>query len=549
MGLNSVADARDETTAFDRPGQVIESRRFAIRLLFAIILLGALLRLVGIDWQSLWLDEVSSLRNARAFATGGFQALASVDQIAPLHSVALWLSTSLLGESEFGIRLPSALAGIATIPLVYVAAMRMFASRGVALAAAAIVSVSPFAIWYSQEGRMYALLLLASTAYVALVWPIVERPLKWQELLLLTIITALGLGMHHYMALLSMSFGIFLLVKDRGLTARSFVWGLTQVVAAVIFSSWIYLTLHTMGNAAGNEKPAILFWAPYTFYSFVVGQTYGPAIDELALAREHLLDVVIHSAPAVLAAAFTTGVIGMMGIRHARRHLSHIALLWLFLWLFLPIGLAIFATLVTNIQFNVRYVVMSFPALAIFLALGIGAMRWATLRDRLRGVPGAVLRRRDILGFAAVAALGAIILSATVNLYADPRYERADVRSLARYLATKPERAVLVADNNRVSKVLGYYHGTVPAPSLGVDYNVPAKSPEGIWENVSAVPRRAGDEFWLIEYRSWESDPQHFLRTQFERNGQLLGVDRWPGVTVHRYRMNPAPVVAASPRA
>ncbi|EXS72003.1 glycosyltransferase family 39 protein [Sphingobium sp. Ant17] len=164
-------------------------------LLVAIITVaGAIFRFLGLDWQSLWLDEASSLRNAHAFGREGIQGLAHVDQIAPFHSVVLWLSTSLGGDTEFAIRLPSVIAGILSIPLTFIVAKRMFGSRSAALVSAALVALSPFAIWFSQEGRMYALLLLAGLAYIALVWPIVERPLKMSELVLLTLCTRLALA-------------------------------------------------------------------------------------------------------------------------------------------------------------------------------------------------------------------------------------------------------------------------------------------------------------------------------------------------------------------
>ena len=49
-----------------------------------------------------------------------------------------------------------------------------FPSRTIGLISAALVALSPYAIWYAQEARMYALLLCAAS-YAVLVWPVVER--------------------------------------------------------------------------------------------------------------------------------------------------------------------------------------------------------------------------------------------------------------------------------------------------------------------------------------------------------------------------------------
>jgi hypothetical protein len=252
--------------------------------LAGITLIGALLRLYSLSRQSMWLDEIWSLHDAKAFGSGGLKALAAADQVAPLHAITLWLATLIGGESAVALRMPSVLAGIATIPATWLAAVRLFGSHRGALVSAAFVAISPFAIWYSQEARMYALLLLCATLYVAIAWPVIERSLTAAELCLLTLVTTIGLGMHHYMALLCLSFGLFLLVTGRAFKRRSWAWAATQIVAASVFAYWMFLTADRMANSAGSVKPGFVLWAPYAFYSFLMGYSFGPSTRELALA-------------------------------------------------------------------------------------------------------------------------------------------------------------------------------------------------------------------------------------------------------------------------
>ncbi|NLS75661.1 MAG: hypothetical protein GXY76_00235 [Chloroflexi bacterium] len=123
--------------------------------LMAMILLGAISRVAGLGAQSLWLDEAHSAQ----VALRGWPSLMSTARTyfgglfyyAQLHLWASWL-----GASEFALRLPSALASLLIIPLLYQLGRRIASPRA-ALVAALLVTCSPLDLWYAQEARMYAL--------------------------------------------------------------------------------------------------------------------------------------------------------------------------------------------------------------------------------------------------------------------------------------------------------------------------------------------------------------------------------------------------------
>lgn len=129
-----------------------------------ILLLAASLRICGLSQESLWLDEGFTSRRAG----NSFRELASEfhnQTQSGLYYVGIKLWSMLFGTSEFSLRLPSALAGIATVLVIFLLARRLF-SQKVALWSAGLLAVNPFAIYYSQEARPYALLLLAVTLSV-----------------------------------------------------------------------------------------------------------------------------------------------------------------------------------------------------------------------------------------------------------------------------------------------------------------------------------------------------------------------------------------------
>jgi 4-amino-4-deoxy-L-arabinose transferase-like glycosyltransferase len=63
----------------------------------------------------------------------------------------------VFGTGEIALRSVSAIAGVALVPIAYLAA-RELVSRWAGVLAAAFVTVNPFLIWYSQEARAYMLL-------------------------------------------------------------------------------------------------------------------------------------------------------------------------------------------------------------------------------------------------------------------------------------------------------------------------------------------------------------------------------------------------------
>jgi 4-amino-4-deoxy-L-arabinose transferase-like glycosyltransferase len=82
----------------------------------------------------------------------------------PFSFLLSWIAERL-GSSPELLRLPSFLAGMATIPLVFAVAIRTV-GRIAGIVAAALVALSPFLIFYSTQARPYAVmvfLVLAST--------------------------------------------------------------------------------------------------------------------------------------------------------------------------------------------------------------------------------------------------------------------------------------------------------------------------------------------------------------------------------------------------
>ena len=69
------------------------------------------------------------------------------------------MTVRLFGTSEFAVRLPSLIAGVALVPsMCWVG--RVLYDRRTGWVAAVLAAIAPFGVWYSQEARMYSLFML-----------------------------------------------------------------------------------------------------------------------------------------------------------------------------------------------------------------------------------------------------------------------------------------------------------------------------------------------------------------------------------------------------
>lgn len=111
-------------------------------------------------------DELSTLYVVRDHGLGEVLRLVRSDaEISPpLYFALAWVCAQLGSAAEL-IRLPALIAGLASIPLAFLLARRLFGfSAG--LVAAAVMSLNPFMVFYSTDGRAYTVaiaLQLAST--------------------------------------------------------------------------------------------------------------------------------------------------------------------------------------------------------------------------------------------------------------------------------------------------------------------------------------------------------------------------------------------------
>lgn len=122
-----------------------------------LTLIGAAVRYTLLYSQSLTIDEGSSLIFAYAPARQLIQNILRYDTHPPLYYLTAHYAYYLLHLSPIdALRIPSFLAGTLAVAVMYAIA-RTLIGRVAAVVAALLTICSPIAIWYSHDGRMYAL--------------------------------------------------------------------------------------------------------------------------------------------------------------------------------------------------------------------------------------------------------------------------------------------------------------------------------------------------------------------------------------------------------
>src|SRR6058998_586314 len=171
----------------------------------SIVVVALLLRLHRIGAEELWLDEAFSFHDVTV--AGWLDALRFKD-VPPLYPLLLRGWMGLAGDSEFALRLLSALLGTLFVGASIWARREIFEPR-IGLWSGVWAAVSPMHVYYSQEARPYALLTALLVATYVLLWRALQvgTPARWA-----TVCGVVAAVLYsHYLAILGLLPTVFML--------------------------------------------------------------------------------------------------------------------------------------------------------------------------------------------------------------------------------------------------------------------------------------------------------------------------------------------------
>lgn len=166
-------------------------------MLIAIALIGISLRIMLLNHESFWIDEAMTGLRSRWDFEYMIKEVTGQDQM-PLYFTITWFVASKLGNSVLVLRGLSVLFGVLSFIPIYMIGKRF--SREAALIALLLISFSPTMIYYSQEARMYMLMVLLSASSIYLYMEILN-PLKMKRgtaSVLILIINVMLIYIHYF---------------------------------------------------------------------------------------------------------------------------------------------------------------------------------------------------------------------------------------------------------------------------------------------------------------------------------------------------------------
>lgn len=243
--------------------------------LWAILVLAAWVRLYHLGVPSMWWDEILVPLTARLPVAYILDFARHCEMHPPLYHLFIKL-VEAAGTSDFALRLPSAVCGLAAV----YACWRLFSDlydRPTGLVAAGFLAGSAMQVWHVRQVRPYAILTLLFIFSLYFLLRFLRRP-QWGDLWRLAAVNAVLFLLHYFTFQIALAEGVVLLLSwrpgGRGTTTGQLAAfaGATLAVAAPVFFFFFLpsqTTLSIFSDKAGfaaigrliAEYAAMVLWS------------------------------------------------------------------------------------------------------------------------------------------------------------------------------------------------------------------------------------------------------------------------------------------------
>lgn len=315
--------------------------RTQIAVLVLVLVLAFGLRLYRLTDASIWYDEGFSIAMARESLEGMLRWTAS-DVHPPLYFAALHIWRLLAGESEFSLRFLSVVAGTLTVAALWKLGRWAVPDQPwVVVGAAALLATSRFAVWWSQEVRMYALAGLLCV--LSLLFTVqLARGHNWRLAAGYIATTVAALWTLYLTVFLLVVEGLFWLwsLRQRP-TVRSRLqslgrWVILQVPLLLAFGAWLWYSLPRMHSWSAQQpfEPAVFVQLYATLLSLGVSRNIDdvrvPVMLVMALVATGVVSLIRRRSPGsadglvVIALALAVPPVAVWGVTMLPRDFGHV---------------------------------------------------------------------------------------------------------------------------------------------------------------------------------------------------------------------------------
>ncbi len=402
-------------------------------ILLGVVVLAVVLRVPTLGAQSLWADEAATVDVLDRGFGDLYAAIRDQESTPPLFYVVAWFVAQVLGLGEAAVRVVPVLAGIATVPVVAAIGMRLGGPRA-AVAGGLLVATNPLLVWFSQEARAYALLVLLCALSVLLLLRLLDAPRSPGRLVAWGVVVGLAFATHYFAVFLAAAEAAWLLAVLRrgpGPVVRPLATGLAPASAIGLTLLPMFLEQRSADRASFISQEPFSERAAQIPKQFLVG--YDAPVE------------VVFTTIAVALAVLALGALALAVRRgDAAAPARSLAIVAAFT-LLVPFALAVVGD---------DYVIARnlIPALAVVLAL----------------IAAGIVALPPRAGVAVAAGLALIGTSTAVAVQATDRYQREDWRaaidSIGPPTPGAPRLVVVTPGSGRVAALHYLGEGAFEAP-------------------------------------------------------------------------------------
>lgn len=422
-------------------------------LLGLILLLAACLRLQDLGKNSLWGDEINMMQvSAEPTLTEVWKAVRRPHSVGYPAFLHYW---QRIDRAESMIRLPSAIAGVLGVWFLYQIGTMLW-NRGLGLAAAFLLAISPAAIRFSREVAPYGI-QNAVILGLFLLWLHALKKDRWLHWALFSILAAWSHYLHPLASptpiglLLMTPLVWFLGMSNRcegmRLGPRSFgwvKWGTALILYLILIVPQAYDNYHGSRQYVSSAAESVIF----SNYFREILRLFGDFNPETAWAARTILPWVVLGVPVLF---WRSWVLGLAILGWAAGTLT----IWFAFWM------------AQSHFFDYHYLTSHLPALLLFAAAGIV---WVSSR------PGKLFKEEGF-GRPLTAALigsiflGGILWSSVPALQYEVHRKWPNYREAGQFLTyrLRPQDRYYVQPDHFLSMKLKYYCEEVADQEIGFD--------------------------------------------------------------------------------
>lgn len=323
-------------------------------LVVGITIVASFFSFLHIGQKSMWFDEAHSVFFAKLPWSELWAVLSSMEANSGLYYVLLkfWL---VFGDSEFAVRALSALFAVASVPVLYALARRLFGVRA-GLIAIILLSVNAFFIEYAQEARTYSLALFLVVLSSYLFVRVIEDPSNKKYFYGYVFISAISVYAHFFAALvlIAQTLSVPFLPSNKFRIRQLLVADL--LIAILLIPILYFIVIKDTGQITWIPKPSIHH----------LKRLFMDLSGDVGSNR-YITGIYLLSCGIAIAHAFVT-------LLRAGRSIETWRYAFILFWFGVPItlsfGISFFKPLFIN-----RFLIVSLPGLVLLAGIGISLVK------------------------------------------------------------------------------------------------------------------------------------------------------------------------------